>query len=80
MNQFMETIKKIEKTVVTGYKAIESTVVSGYKTVEGTFTSGYQKIEDRFVKAFMTPDAESDDPKQASAWKAAIPADAKERS
>ncbi|NLO86778.1 MAG: hypothetical protein GX096_15325 [Clostridiales bacterium] len=70
----------MEKAVVTGYKAIESSVVSGYKAVEDTFTGGYQKIEDKFVKAFMTPDAESDDPKQTSEGEEpATPADPQER-
>jgi len=46
MNKFMETNKKIEKAVVTGYKAIEDGVVEGYK-----------KIENKFVESFLTPDA-----------------------
>ena len=47
MNKLMKAEKKIEKSVVAGYKAIENGVVSGYK-----------KIEDRFVEAFLTPEEE----------------------
>lgn len=45
----MKANKKIEKAVVSGYKAIEDGVVSGYK-----------KIENKFVKAFLTPDDDAD--------------------
>jgi len=48
MNKFMQVERKIENSVVSGYKAIENSVVSGYK-----------KIEDKFVEAFLTPDETS---------------------
>ena len=48
MNKIMQIEKKIEDSVVTGYRAIENGVVSGYK-----------KIEDKFVEAFLTPDEAS---------------------
>ena len=44
VNRFMQANKKIETTVVGGYKTIEKTVVDGYK-----------RIEARFVEAFLTP-------------------------
>ena len=44
MNKFIKTNKKIEKTVVSGYKNIEKGVVDGYK-----------KIENKFVETFLTP-------------------------
>ena len=56
MGKNMETQKKIEDTVVTGYKKIEDGVVSGYKSVEDTFVSGYKKVEDKFVGAFFDKD------------------------
>jgi hypothetical protein len=49
MSKFTKANKKIEDTVVSGYKAIENSVVSGYK-----------KIEDKFVEAFLTPDGVSE--------------------
>ena len=42
MSKLRETNKKIEETVVGGYKKVEDTVVSGYK-----------KIEDKFVDTFL---------------------------
>ena len=45
MNKFMKANKKIEKTVVSGYKTIEDGVVGGYK-----------KIENKFIDSFLTPD------------------------
>lgn len=53
MSKFMETQKKIEKAVVSGYQKIEDTVVSGYKKIEAGAVSGYQKIENKFVEAFL---------------------------
>ena len=48
MSKLGETNKKIEETVVNGYKKIEDTVVGGYK-----------KIEDRFVDTFLKKDNET---------------------
>jgi len=48
-----EVNKKIEDTVVSGYKAIENGVVSGYKKVEDGAVGGYKKIEDKFVDKFL---------------------------
>jgi hypothetical protein len=45
MGKLMETQRKIEKGVVSGYKAIENGVVSGYKAVEDGVVSGYKKME-----------------------------------
>lgn len=61
MSEFMKTQKKIEKAVVSGYKAIENGVVSGYKAIENGAVSGYKKIEDKFVETFLTPDADAPD-------------------
>ena len=60
MNKLMNIEQKIERTVVTGYKAIENTVVSGYKLVENTAVKGYKKIEDGFVNAFLTDSKEDE--------------------
>jgi len=49
----MENQKKIEKTVVSGYKAIEDGVVSGYKKIEDGVVGGYKKIENKFVDTFL---------------------------
>lgn len=48
MSKFTETNKKIEETVVGGYKKIEDTVVDSYK-----------KIEDKFVDTFLKNDNET---------------------
>lgn len=53
---FMDTQKKIEETVVSGYKKIEDTVVGGYKKVESTVVGGYKKVEDAFVDKFLPED------------------------
>lgn len=60
MNKLIETQKKIEKGVVTGYKAIENGVVSGYKAIENGAVSGYKKIKDKFVEAFLSGNGEDD--------------------
>lgn len=57
MSKFMDTQKKIEEGVVSGYKKIEDGVVSGYKKIEDGVVSGYKKIEDKFVETFLTEDA-----------------------
>ncbi len=44
----MSTLKKIESTVVEGYKNIEKGVVEGYK-----------KIEDKFVDTFLVKEGET---------------------
>jgi len=54
VNKFMETNKKIENAVVSGYKAIENGVVSGYKAIEEGVVGGYQKMEDKIVGAFSS--------------------------
>ena len=59
MNKFMKANQKIEKAVVSGYKAIEEGAISSYKAVENRFVGGYQKIEDQFVKSFLTPDEDA---------------------
>lgn len=56
MNKFMKVNKKIEKAVLSGYKAIEDGVVSGYKAIENGAVSNYKKIENKFVESFLTPD------------------------
>ena len=48
MSKFTEVSKKIENTVVGGYKKIEDTAVKGYKTVE-----------DKFVDTFLKKDNET---------------------
>ena len=45
MSSSRKSSKKIEKAVVSGYKAVENGVVNGYK-----------KIEDKFVSTFLTDD------------------------
>ena len=51
--------KKIEETVVGGYKKIEEGVVAGYKKIEDGVVSGYQKVEDKFVDKYLTKDGET---------------------
>ena len=58
MNKLMKVNKKIEESVVSGYKTIEDSVVSGYKAIENSVVSGYKKIENKFVEAFLRPDGE----------------------
>ena len=48
MGNLKETNKKIEETVVSGYKRVENTVVDGYK-----------KVEDKFVDKFLRKDSET---------------------
>ncbi len=55
MNKFMKTNKKIEESVIYGYKTIEDSVVSGYKAIENSVVSGYKKIENKFAEAFLRP-------------------------
>lgn len=57
MSKLMDTQRKIEAGVVSGYQKIEDGVVSGYKKIEGCFVSGYKRIEDKFVGAFLTDSA-----------------------
>jgi hypothetical protein len=59
MSKLTETQKKVEKGVVTGYKAIENGVVSGYKAIEDGVVSGYKAIENKFVETFLTPEPDS---------------------
>jgi hypothetical protein len=56
----MKTDKKIEKSVVSGYKKIENGVVSGYKAIENGVVDGYKMIENKFTETFLTPDDDSD--------------------
>lgn len=56
MNKFMKVNKKIEKAVVSGYKAIEDGVVGTYQKVDDSVVGSYKKIEDKFVEAFLIPD------------------------
>ena len=51
---------KVEKGIVTGYKAIENGVVTGYKAIENYVEKGYQKIEGKFVEAFLTDKKDSE--------------------
>lgn len=60
MNKFKEANKKIEETVVNGYKTIEDGVVSGYKTIEDSVVGSYKKIEDKFVDTFLSPKEENE--------------------
>lgn len=55
MGKVMETQKKIEEGVVSGYKAIEDGVVAGYK-----------KIENKFVETFLPEDPRENAEKQES--------------
>ena len=48
MGKLKEVNKKIEETVVSGYKKVEDTVVGGYK-----------KVEDKFVDKFLKKDSET---------------------
>ena len=48
MGKLKDVNKKIEKTVVGGYKKIEKSVVDGYK-----------KVEDKFVDKFLRKDGET---------------------
>ena len=40
-------------------KKIEETVVGGYKKVEDTVVGGYKKIEDKFVDTYLTKENET---------------------
>ena len=40
-------------------KKIEETVVGGYKKVEDTVVGGYKKVEDKFVDKFLRKDGET---------------------
>jgi uncharacterized protein YutE (UPF0331/DUF86 family) len=40
-------------------KKIEETVVGGYKKLEDTVVSGYKKVEDKFVDKFLKKDGET---------------------
>lgn len=40
-------------------KKIEETVVGGYKKIEDTVVSGYKKVEDKFVDEFLRKDDET---------------------
>ena len=59
MGKLKDVNKKIEETVVGGYKKVEDTVVEGYKKVEDTVVDGYKKIEDKFVDKFLRKDDET---------------------
>ena len=50
MSKLVDTNKKIEDVVVSGYKKVEDTVVGGYK-----------KVEDKFVDTFLKKDGETID-------------------
>ena len=50
MSKLVDTNKKIEDVVVSGYKKVEDTVVDGYK-----------KVEDKFVDTFLKKDGETID-------------------
>ena len=59
MPDFKEVNKKIENTVVGGYKKIEEGVVGGYKKIEDGVVSGYKKVEDKFIETFLVNEFES---------------------
>lgn len=59
MSKLVETNKKIDEAVVSGYKKIEDEVVSGYKKIEDGAVSGYKKIEDKFVDTFLAKAGET---------------------
>jgi len=40
-------------------KKIEDTVIGGYKKVEDTVVGGYKKVEDKFVDIFLRKDSET---------------------
>ena len=40
-------------------KKIEETVVGGYKKVEDSVVGGYKKVEDKFVDTFLKKDGET---------------------
>ena len=48
MSKLKDVNKKIEETVVGGYKKVEECVVGGYK-----------KVEDKFVNKFLKKDGET---------------------
>ena len=53
MSRFIEVNRKIEKAVISGYKAVENGVVSGYKAIENGVVSGYRAVENGIVKTFV---------------------------
>lgn len=58
-NKFKEVNKKIEESVVTGYKKIEEGVVGGYKKIEDGVVEGFTKMTDKIVDTFLTKEGES---------------------
>lgn len=58
-SKLAEVNKKIEETVVGGYKKIEETVVSGYKKIENGAVEGFQKMSDKFVDKYLTKEGET---------------------
>lgn len=46
-------IRKVEKAVVSCYKAVENTVCKMYNIVECTTVTIYKKIENKFVEKFL---------------------------
>lgn len=73
MSKFTKTNKKIEKTVVSGYKNIEKGVVGGYKAVEETVVNSYKKIENKFIEAFIAPDGNISGEESGTDIKSRIP-------
>ncbi|MDR2448092.1 MAG: hypothetical protein LBD58_12535 [Treponema sp.] len=55
MGKLMDTQRKIEKGVVSAYKAIENSAVAGYKKIENGVVAEYMKIENGFTDAFLSP-------------------------
>lgn len=59
MGKLKDVNKKIENTVVGGYKKVEETVVDGYQKIEDTVVGGYKRLEDKFVDKFLKKDGET---------------------
>ena len=54
-----ELDKKIEQSVVAGYKKIEDGVVNGYKKIENGVVEGFGKVVDKCVEVLFAKEGES---------------------
>ena len=59
MQKMQKINKKIEDSVVGGYKKIEGAVVGGYEKIENGVVAGYKKMEDKFIDLFLAAEGET---------------------
>lgn len=58
-SKLLELNKKIEESVVGGYKKMEDGVVGGYKRMEESVVGGFTRVSDKFVDSFFTHEGET---------------------